>query len=60
MSQRNVTQRMLNGTQRNLRAWQTAEQKMKLRKFCGENPLLDFVHAVNDLYASLPEHQPGK
>jgi hypothetical protein len=60
MSQRNAMQMLLDATQRDLRGWQIDDQKKKLRTFCSENPHLDFVLAVNDLYMALPEHRPAK
>src|SRR5262249_53144899 len=53
MSQRNAMHMLLNATQRNLRGWQVDDQKRKLRTFCSENPNVDFVLAVNDLYMAL-------
>src|SRR5262245_3732257 len=60
MSQRNAMHVLLDATQRDLRGWQVAEQKKRLRSFCSENPRSDFVLAVNDLYMALPEHRPAK
>lgn len=44
------------GDSRDLSAMPTDEQMARIKKYCNERPLADYVDAVMDLYKNLPEN----